>query len=166
MAQAGVEGGDMDTTAAIVAGLVGAGIMSVVLYMGIALMPNQMKMNLFLMLGTMMLFRGGPPAYVMGAMVHFVMGIVFGLIHVALYQAFGLESALVAWGLLFGLAHWLITGMTLGMLPTVHGLIRSGEMAAPGAMALKYPPMTATGYLMLHLLFGVAVAAVYSAMSA
>ena len=75
----------MDVAAAVVAGLIGAGIMSVVLYMGIAMMPGQMKMNLFLMLGTMVVFRGGPIAYIMGGMVHFAMGIVFGLIHVALY---------------------------------------------------------------------------------
>ena len=50
------------------------------------------------------------------------------------------------------------------MLPMVHQLIRSGEMDAPGAMALKYPAMTAMGYFMLHLLFGVTVALVYSAL--
>ena len=38
---------------ALGAGLIGGAIMSVVLYMGIAMMPKQMKMNLFLMLGTM-----------------------------------------------------------------------------------------------------------------
>ncbi len=59
-------------------------------------MPNQMRMNLFLMLGTMMIFRGGAMAYAMGATVHAVMSIVFALIHVAVYNALGLESQLVA----------------------------------------------------------------------
>ena len=71
--------------------------MSVLLYMGIAMMPRQMKMNLFLMLGTMMFSRKGV-AYVSGGMMHAAMSVVFGLVHVALYTAFGLESALVAWG--------------------------------------------------------------------
>ena len=70
----------------------------------------------------------------------------------------------MAWGLLFGFVHWIATGLGLGMLPMVHQLIRSGEMDAPGAMALKYPAMTTMGYFMLHLLFGVAVAVAYSAL--
>ena len=49
-----------------------------------------------LMLGTMMIFRGGMMAYAMGAMVHAGMSIVFALIHVAVYNALGLETELVA----------------------------------------------------------------------
>ncbi len=41
-----------DGGAAIGAGLIAGAVMSVLLYMGIAMMPRQMKMNLFLMLGT------------------------------------------------------------------------------------------------------------------
>ena len=41
-----------DVGAAIVAGLVAGAVMSVLHYMGIAMMLRQMKMNLFPMLGT------------------------------------------------------------------------------------------------------------------
>ena len=58
---------DFDAGAAIVAGLIGGAAMGVLLYMGIAMMPRQMKMNLFLMLGTMV-FRDKEKAYVAGAM--------------------------------------------------------------------------------------------------
>ena len=150
--------------AAIVAGIIGGVVMSAVLYMGIAMMPRQMKMNLFLMLGTMMV-RDTKMAYVAGAMMHIGMSIVFGLIHVALYQAFGLESALVAWGVLFGLVHWVITGMGLGMMPVMHPLIRKGQMDAPGAFAMSYPAMTVMGFLMLHVLFGVLVGTFYTALA-
>ena len=153
-----------DGGAAIGAGLIGGAAMSVLLYMGIALMPRQMKMNLFLMLGTM-LFRDRTMAYAAGGMMHAVMSIVFGLIHVALYVAFGLESALVAWGLLFGFAHWLLTGMALGMIPVMHPLMRSRQMEAPGAFAINYPSMTAAGFFMLHILFGLLVGAVYSGLA-
>ena len=151
-----------DAGAAIGAGLIGGAAMSVILYMGIAMMPNQMRMNLFLMLGTMM-FRNRGMAYMTGGMMHAGMSIAFGLIHVALYTAFGLESALVAWGILFGFGHWLLTGMGLGMIPVIHPLMRGGEMAAPGLFALRYPSMTAMGYFMLHILFGVLVAVSYQA---
>ena len=41
-----------DVGAAVGSGLVAGAVMSLLLYMGIAMMPRQMKMNLFLMLGT------------------------------------------------------------------------------------------------------------------
>ena len=153
-----------DGGAAVGAGLIGGAVMSMLLYMGIGMMPRQMKMNLFLMLGTMMV-RNKPMAYVAGAMMHAVMSIAFGLAHVALYNAFGLESALVAWGVVFGLGHWVVTGMGLGMVPIMHPVIRSGGMQAPGAFALNYPPMTAMGFLMLHIIFGILVGTFYTALT-
>ena len=86
---------EFDAGAAIFAGIMGGIIMAPILYMGIAMMPRQMKMTLFLMLGTMMV-EDAKMAYSAGAMMHIGMPVVFGLIHVALYEAFGLESALVA----------------------------------------------------------------------
>jgi hypothetical protein len=85
---------EFDAEAAILPGIIG-GIIMALLYMRIAMMPRQMKMNLFLMLGTMMV-EDAKMAYSAGAMMHIGMPVVFGLIHVALYEAFGLESALVA----------------------------------------------------------------------
>ncbi len=154
---------DFDAAAAIVAGLGGGAIMSALLYMGIGMMPKQMKMNLFLMLGTMMV-QDKRMAYIVGAMMHGAMSIAFGLAHVALYTAFGLESALVVWGVLFGLAHWLISGMGLGMMPTMHSAIRRGELQAPGAFAMNFPTMTAAGFFMLHVIFGILVGAFYTAL--
>ena len=152
---------DFDAAAAIIAGLIGGAVMVVPLYMGIALIPNQMKMNLFLLLGTMMMFRGGMMAYAAGAMIHAVMSIAFALIHVAVYIAFDLETELAAWGVLFGAIHWVIVGMGLGMMRFMHPLIRSGEMDDPGAFALKFPVMTVMGFFMLHIVFGVLVAVFY-----
>ncbi len=51
--------------AAIVAGLVAGAAMAILLYMGIAMMPGQMKMNQFRLLGTMML-PDGVMAYIGG----------------------------------------------------------------------------------------------------
>ena len=153
-----------DGGAAIGAGLIAGAAMSMLLYMGIAMMPKQMKMNLFLMLGTMM-FRRGPMAYVAGAMMHAMMSIVFALIHVAFFTALDLETSLVAWGIVFGVIHWMVSGMGLGMMPTMHPLIKRGDMAAPGAFARSYPSMTAMGFLMLHVVFGALVGASYSALA-
>ena len=107
---------EFNAGAAIIAGLIGGAAMVVPLYMGIAMIPNQMKMNLFLMLGTVMIFRGGPMAYVAGAMIHAAMSIAFALIHVAVYTAFGLETELAAWGVLFGVVHWVVVGMAAAQM--------------------------------------------------
>ena len=136
--------------------------MSAILYMGIAMMPNQMKMNLFYLLGTMM-FRQKVMGYMAGAMAHAAMSIGFALIHVGVIEGIGLDSALAAWGLLFGFVHYLVVGMALGMMPLMHSGIRRGDVQAPGVYALAHPASTAMGFLMLHLVYGVLVGTFYTA---
>ena len=152
-----------DVVAAVIAGLGGGAVMIVILYGGIAMMPEQMKMNQLRLLGTMML-PDGAMAYVGGAMIHAVMSVGFALIHVGFYSAFGLENNLVLWGLLFGVVHWTVAGMGMGMMPMMHLGIKNGTIEAPGFFAMSYPMMTSVGFLMLHLVFGVVVAAVYGAL--
>ena len=151
---------DFEPEWAILAGLVGGAVMAVMLYMGILMMPQQMKMNLFMMLGSMML-PVGAAAFVMGAMVHAGMSAGFGLVHGAVFAAADIDSAEAAWGLLIGLVHWAAVGMALGMMPLMHPRMRSGEIDKPGFYALRYPPMTAMGFLMLHLVYGAIVGALY-----
>ncbi len=153
---------DYSIGAAIGAGLAGAGAMAALLYMGIAMAPKQMTMNLFYMLGTMMT-RNRTAAYVVGGMMHAVMGIAFALIHTGLYQAFGLESGLALWGLLFGFGHWIVVGTGFAMIGSMHPLMRSGEMQAPGPFVKNYPAMTVMGFLMLHLVYGLLVGLLYEA---
>ena len=67
--------------------------------------------------------------------------------------------------MLFGLVHYLLVGMALGMMPMMQPRIKTGEIQAPGPYALSYPMATAGGFLMLHLLFGVLVGGLYSVFS-
>ncbi len=164
---------DFEPEWAILAGLIGGAVMAVMLYTGILMLPQQMKMNLFMMLGSMML-PVGAAAFVMGAMVHAGMSVAMGLVHGAVFAAADIDSDEAAWGLLFGLVHWAVVGMALGMMPMMHPRMRyegprlipqaSGSqelLDPPGFYALRYPPMTAMGFLMLHLVFGVIVGALY-----
>ncbi len=169
---------DFEAGSAVLAGLIGGGVMAAVLYMAMIAMPRQMKMNMFMLLGSMML-PVGVTAFLAGAMVHAGMSVVFGLIHAAVFSIAGIDSAHAAWGLVFGLVHWGIVGMALGMLPLMHPRLRhegprlvhaaGGNphpeqlLDPPGFYALGYPPMTAAGFLMLHLLFGVIFGALYGA---
>ena len=151
---------DFEPEYAILAGLVGGAVMAIMLYMGILMLPQQMKMNLFMMLGSMML-PVGAAAFVMGAMVHAGMSVAFGLLHGAVFAAADINSAEAAWGLLFGVVHGGVVGIALGMMPLMHPRMRSGEIDEPGFYALRFPLMTAMGFLMLHLVFGVIVGALY-----
>ena len=148
--------------AAIGAGIAGTAVMTGLLYMGIAMMPRQMTMNILYMYGSMMT-RAKVPAYVIGAMVHIGLGTLFAIIHTSLYAGLDLETNLAAWGLLFGFVHWMAAGMMLAMVGPMHPLMRSGELAAPGAFALKFPAFTVVGFLMLHLVYGVVVGSLYEA---
>ena len=153
---------DYNVGAAVAAGLGGTAVMTAVLYMGIAMMPRQMTMNLLYMLGTMMT-RSKVPAYIVGGMMHTMMGIIFAIIHTGVYQAIGLESGLAGWGLLFGFVHWMMVGVGIGMVGVMHPLMRSGEMQAPGLFVKNHPPLTVIGFLMLHLLYGLVVGVLYEA---
>ena len=135
---------DYDIVAAIVAGLVATGVMLPIMYI----------------MGSMM-SRSSGPLYLMGFMMHFGMGVIYAIVHTSLYQAFGLESELLVWGLLFGAVHWVVASM--GMMGSMHPRIRDGELAAPGAFLKNYPMMSVVGFLMLHLMFGLVVGSVYEA---
>ena len=154
---------EFDAVAAIVAGLIGGGVMIVLLYMGIAMMPGHMRMNLLKLLGTMFLPAGGA-AYVLGFMMHSMMSVVFGLLHAAFFTWLDVEAWLL-WSLLFGVVHWVVVGMELAMMPMMHRGISKGEIEAPGFFALSAGGMTAMGFLVLHLVFGLLFWVIYGAMA-
>ena len=155
---------EFDAAAAIGAGLIGGAVMALMLYMDRAMMPAQMRMDLFYLLGTMTpmpLSRG--MVYMAGALMHAGASVVFGLAHAGVFDAVSVDADLAAWGLLFGAVHWMIAGMALGMMPMLHPGVRAGRVADPGPFAVKLGPMTAMGFLILHLVFGVLVGALYEA---
>ena len=151
---------DFSFGAAIAAGAVATVVMTAMLYMGMAVMPRQMPMNILYMLGTMM-SRNKMMAYVAGTMMHGMMGIVLALAHAGVIKGLDLTSALIAWGVLFGFVHYLMVGMGMGMIGTMHPLMRAGQMKAPGLYVTNLPRMTVVGFLMVHLVYGLVVAALY-----
>ena len=169
----------MDIGAAILGGLVGGGVMIALLYMGMMMMPQQMKMNLLLLLGTM-LVPVGAAAYMVGLMMHAMLSIGFGAVHGLILDAAdvtsGGDGALL--GIAIGLAHAVIVGMALGMMPMLHPRLRgstpsipmlpkadAGEdvLDPPGFFGFNYPMPTVAGFFMLHALFGVIAGLIYGA---
>jgi hypothetical protein len=121
--------------------------MLIQIYLRRMMMPEQMKM-----LGTMMMPAGGM-TYGIGLMIHAVMSIVFASAHAAFYMWLDIDRSF-AIGIVFGLVHFIGTGMFLGILSSsLHRGIRDGAVEAPRFFALKLGGANAMGVL-VHIIFG------------
>lgn len=140
----------MNIISAILSGLAGTLMMTVLMYIAPAMgMP---KMDIIGMLGTMFTANQGA-ARVMGTVAHFMIGAVFAIIY-ALLWSFGIGSPTWLWGLIFGAVHGVVTMMMIPMMMKVHP--RPPQMDS-GAMMM-------VGMLMGHMVFGLVVALTYSAL--
>ena len=148
----------MNIIGAVVEGLVGTIIISLVMMMA----PNMgmPKMAIWETLGSMLSPDGN---VAMGWMMHFVMGAIFGIIYATLWAA-GIGSVGIVWGLIFGIAHWLVVGLVMGGMPMMHAGIKAGTVQAPGLyMTGSSGMMGFMGGLIGHVVFGIVVALVYGA---
>ncbi len=146
----------MSIIGAIVAGLVGTIIISMVMLMAPKMgMP---KMAIWEMLGAMFSSDGN---MALGWVIHLMMGAVFGLVYAVLWAA-GIGSSSVVGGLIFGIVHWLVVGLMMGGMPMMHAGIKAGTASAPGVYMLNNGGMKSfMGGLMGHAIFGVVVALIY-----
>ncbi len=151
-------------------GAVGAGIMAGVaailaFYATFSVFPRQVRFNPFLFLGlTVPRLRSMPLVYLLGIAFYLALCILFALGYAGLYQAFDVETDIFAWGVLFGLGHWVIDGFALGAAVRRHGGVGSGLLIDPGAFALNLPWLGVLAFLAVHLLFGMFVGAFYDAL--
>jgi hypothetical protein len=127
-----------------------------------------MRMDMPMMLGTMFL-RKGPAAWLVGVMIHFMMGAAFFVVYAALFNALDLETSLAGWGALFGLAHGLAAGMAMGMMGAMHPRLTpagSGSttdaLPAPGMFGIHVSAVAPMAILGLHVAYGAVAVAVYT----
>ncbi|AEB11046.1 hypothetical protein [Marinithermus hydrothermalis] len=106
----------MDLVGAIIAGLIGTAVMTILMYMAPAMgLP---KMDVMGMLGTM--FTETPSsARGIGAVMHFLMGAVFTLVYAGLWSA-ELGNPTAGWGILYGLVHGVIAILATPMMMRMH----------------------------------------------
>lgn len=140
----------MDVVAAVIAGLLGTAVMT--LLMTMAPMMGMPKMDIMNMLGTMV--TEGENARLVGGLIHFVMGAIFGLIYAFLWSSV-IGSPTLVWGLVFGLVHGVITMVTMPMMMNMH----------PRPPKMEGGMMTAVGQLLGHAVFGIVVALTYAALT-
>ena len=132
---------EYNSPAAIYSGLIAGEIMLIPIYLRRMMMPEQMKMPV------------GGMTYGIGLMIHAVMSIVFASAHAGFYLWLDIDRSF-AIGIVFGLVHFIGTGMFLGMLnSSLHRGIRDGAVEAPRFFTLKLGGANAMGAL-VHIIFG------------
>lgn len=140
----------MEIFNAIIAGLLGTLVMTILMYLGPAMgMP---KMDIIGMLGTMFTATEGS-ARIIGTIVHFMMGAIFALIYAFLWNL-GIGSSTWYWGLIFGAVHALIAIVMMPVMLRMH----------PRPPSMDFGPQMMLGLLMGHLVFGLVVAISYNAL--
>jgi hypothetical protein len=143
---------------AIIAGLAGTAVMTVLMYMAKAM---GMPMDIPRILGLMFTKpENKTSTYVIGLMTHFVNGAVFAVIYAFLFTILSLSGW--TWGLVFGAVHGIVVGIAMGMMHAVHPNMGPGkELPALGLFARNISSMAPVGLIMLHLVYGAIVGAVY-----
>lgn len=146
----------MNIVGAIIAGLAGTIVMTMIMVMAPKMgMP---KMDIVGMLGSMFSADGNPAV---GWIIHLMMGAIFAIIYAGLW-ATGIGSASIISGVVFGIVHWLGAGLMMGAIPMMHTGIKAGTVQAPGVFMLSNGGMMAfMGGLMGHAIYGLVVAIVY-----
>jgi len=148
----------MKTGTAFVAGMVGGAVMSALMWMARTMMG--MPANLEMMLGTMVT-DPGTTAWIIGFVMHLMIS---GAI--ALVYAWGFEHVTHRAGWLvgagFGIAHAVIAGLVMGMMPMMHPRMPDPVMA-PGAYMSALGTMGVVAEFMLHMVYGAVVGAMYGA---
>jgi len=143
--------------AGVVAGLVATLVMTILLYL--APLMGLPEMNIPGMLGTMFA-SPGTGATVLG--LHFMMGAILALIYAYGFQAVPLGTPWLR-GALYGVLPYLVAMIVvMPMLGSVHPLVKSGMMPAPGFFMVNLGGMAAVGSLIGHLVYGAVLGALYA----
>ena len=145
----------MDLIGAIIAGLAGTVVFSMLMMLGP--MMGMPKMEIWAMLGSMFNPKGN---LTLGWILHLMMGAIFGIIYAYLWSI-GVGSVTLLSGAIFGLVHFLIIGLMMGLMPMLHAGMKSGDVTSPGFFMLNAGIMGFMGGLLLHIIFGIIVAWVY-----
>ena len=146
----------MNVLGAITAGIIGTIVMTMVMMMAPKMgMP---KMDIVGMLGSMFSAESNR---MVGMIMHFMMGIVFAIVYALLWSA-GIGTVSPLWGAIFGMVHWLISGVMMGGMSMMNAGVKAGTVNAPGVYMTNSGGMMAfMGGLIGHVIFGLVVALVY-----
>jgi len=146
----------MNVIGAVVAGLVGTAVFSVMLE--ISPLMGVPKMEIPKTLGGML--PGGTPV---GWIAHVMMGVIWAIIFAGLWAA-GIGNPGWLWGLIYGVGAFVVAGFTMPMMLTMHPQVKAGTMPNVGIFMSGAGVMGVMGGLVGHAIFGLVVGLVYAAL--
>lgn len=144
---------------AFIAGVIGGLVMGII--MMIAHSTEMTPMNMPMYQGSMMTGEVSSMAWWLGMFSHLIISGLIGLIYAAGFEYVTHASSwLIGTG--FGVIHWLIAGVFLGMMGMMHPLMQSGKLDAPGFFAANFGMMSIIAVLVLHIIYGAVVGLIYT----
>jgi uncharacterized membrane protein YagU involved in acid resistance len=149
----------MDWRSAIVAGVVATAVMTILMYLGKVM---GMPMDMPRMLGLMVVGPRSGAVTIFGLVAHVMMGVVFAIIYVLLFNLFGIAPS---WqrGAIFGAVHGVLAGLAFGMMPALHPRMGDGEeLPTPGLFGRNLGAVVPIAIIVLHVVFGMVVGGVYA----
>lgn len=153
----------MQTFRAFFAGIFGASILTMLMI--VMRYFNLSSINLELTLGSLITMTLSPSSWSLGLMIHLLAGGLFGTFYGVGFE-YGSSRSVLFKGVLFGILHGLISGICIGFMPLIHPLMISAAdstsfMLKPGFFVSHFGWATSVIFFILHLIFGVIMAAFY-----
>ena len=142
---------------AFFAGMVGAVLMTVMLSVAIA--SGFRVLDFSMMWGTLVGLPKGWEAWIVGFVIHLLVGGVFALGYAVLFKAF--SGAGLLRGGLVGIVHAIITGIILPLLPLIHPLMNNGHMQSPAPYFSGHGMAGVLFYFAMHIVYGSTVGWLY-----
>lgn len=146
----------MDKKKAFVIGMLGSTVMTLVMALARGM---DLNVNISMMLGTMFGIQPGTGAWLLGFVVHLIMGGLFALIYSAGFE-YRIHHAGIRTGMGYAVIHAFIAGFFLGFLPALHPLMPQ-SVAAPGFYMANLGWAGPVGFFLIHLIFGAVVGGMY-----
>ena len=148
---------DYNATNAAAASVTASILVLGVLYIVVAAAPRWLPINWLYVLGSAVVgywTKRRAPAYAAGLVVHLGSGIVLSVVFARLYQALGIRTHVVPWGIVAGGIFWIFAGAFLVILDNIHPLIRRGHLRLLGPYARNYGAFTVVTLWLLNMAFG------------
>lgn len=143
---------------AFIAGVIGGLVMGVI--MMIAHSTGMTPMNMPIYQGSMITGETTPTSWMLGMFMHLMISGLIGIVYAAGFVYLAKRADWVV-GAGFGVIHWLVAGVFFGMMGMMHSLMQTGELAKPGMFAVNFGLISIVAVLVLHVLYGAIVGAIY-----
>lgn len=147
-----------DLLIAVLGGLIGTSLMT-----GMMLLGRRMRLPAVDAHGILGFVQHADRATPLGYVMHWLMGVIFAVGYALAFRT--IAANLILLGAVLGVVHWLIVGWMFSLAPYIHAGMKAGTVQETGAYMLK-----SLGFVGLiaggigHIVFGVAVALVYSSL--